>query len=80
MVDGVILVIRGGDTTKEAIMRSKNLLTYAHARIIGTMLNNVDLHTCEPYYYSRYFYDYDIETVKEGTVNTHLHGRHRHPS
>ena len=80
MVDGVILVIRGGDTTKEAIMRSKNLLTYAHARIIGTMLNNVDLHTCEPYYYSRYFYDYDIETVKEGTVNTHLHGRHSHPS
>jgi polysaccharide biosynthesis transport protein len=59
MVDGVILVISGGDTPKEAIIRSKHLLNCAQARIIGAMLNNVDLHTCEPSYYSRYFYGYD---------------------
>jgi succinoglycan biosynthesis transport protein ExoP len=65
MVDGVILVIRGGDTTKEAIARSKQLLSCAQARVIGTMLNNVDIHTCEPNYYSRYFYGYDIESTSE---------------
>ena len=80
LVDGVILVIRGGDTTKEAIMRSKQLLTYAHARIIGTMLNNVDLHTCEPHYYSRYFYDYDIEHVQEESVHLKSSGRQSHAS
>ncbi len=65
MVDGVILVISGGDTPKEAIIRSKHLLTCAQARIIGAMLNNVDLHTCEPNYYSRYFYGYDRENAKD---------------
>ncbi len=65
MVDGVILVIRGGDTTKEAIVRSKQLLSHAQARIIGTMLNNVDIQTCEPNYYSRYFYGYDIENTDQ---------------
>jgi capsular exopolysaccharide synthesis family protein len=81
LVDGVILVIRGGDTTKEAIMRSKQLLTHAHARIIGTMLNNVDLHTCEPHYYSRYFYDYNIGTGKEGPLQPKANARQQgHPS
>jgi succinoglycan biosynthesis transport protein ExoP len=65
IVDGVILVIRGGDTTREAIIRSKHLLNSARARIIGTMLNNVDMHACDHNYYSRYFYDYDIQGVDE---------------
>jgi succinoglycan biosynthesis transport protein ExoP len=67
MVDGVILVISGGDTPKEAIVRSKHLLACAQARIIGAMLNNVDLNTCEPNYYSRYFYGYDIENAQDTT-------------
>jgi len=65
LVDGVILVIRGGDTTREAILRSKHLLSSARARIIGTMLNNVDMHASDHNYYSRYFYDYDIEDADE---------------
>jgi capsular exopolysaccharide synthesis family protein len=65
MVDGVILVISGGDTPKEAIVRSKHLLACAQARVIGAMLNNVDLNTCEPNYYSRYFYGHDIEPSQE---------------
>jgi polysaccharide biosynthesis transport protein len=68
MGDGVILVIRGGDTTREAIVRSKRLLNYANARIIGTMLNNVDIYNCESTYYSRYFYGYDNEMAMEGAV------------
>jgi polysaccharide biosynthesis transport protein len=79
MVDGVILVIRGGDTTKEAIIRSKQLLSYAHARIIGTMLNNVDLNACEPHYYSRYFYDYSMDS-KEGRFRYHPDGGQVYPS
>jgi succinoglycan biosynthesis transport protein ExoP len=72
IVDGVILVIRGGDTTREAILRSKYLLNCAHARIIGTMLNNVDMHACDHSYYSRYFYDYDIEGADDGE-STDIH-------
>jgi len=40
-VDGVVLVIKG-KTTKKAVGRSRRLLRDAHARILGTMLNNVD--------------------------------------
>jgi capsular exopolysaccharide synthesis family protein len=72
IVDGVILVIRGGDTTREAILRSKHLLSCAHARIIGTMLNNVDMHASDRNYYSRYFYDYDIEG-RDDDESTDIH-------
>jgi Mrp family chromosome partitioning ATPase len=57
IVDGVVLVIRGGETTKEAVDRSKRLLLDVRARILGTMLNNVDMQSSDPYYYSKYSYD-----------------------
>jgi capsular exopolysaccharide synthesis family protein len=52
-VDGVILVIKG-TTTKETVMRSKRLLRDAHARILGTMLNDVDPPAFEPLDYSKH--------------------------
>jgi len=56
LVDGVVLVIKGGATTKEAVGRSKRLLRDVRARILGTMLNNVDFHSSGSYYYSKYYY------------------------
>jgi polysaccharide biosynthesis transport protein len=57
MVDGVLLVIKGGATTKEAVGRSKRLLRDVNSRILGTLLNNVNFRARGSYYYSKYYYD-----------------------
>ena len=56
VVDGVILVIKGGETPKEAVQRTKRLLQEVHGHLIGTLLNNVDVRSADYYYYSRYYY------------------------
>jgi polysaccharide biosynthesis transport protein len=56
LVDGVILVIKGGETPKEAVQRTKRLLQEVHAHVIGTLLNNVNVHSADYYYYSKYYY------------------------
>jgi polysaccharide biosynthesis transport protein len=56
MVDGVILVIKGGATPREAVRLTKRLLQEVHARIIGTLLNNVNIRSADYSYYSRYYY------------------------
>jgi capsular exopolysaccharide synthesis family protein len=58
VVDGVILVIKGGGTPKQAVQRSKRLLQEVHANIIGTLLNCVDVRSADYHYYSRYYYRY----------------------
>jgi polysaccharide biosynthesis transport protein len=56
LVDGVVLVIKGGETPKEAVQRTKRLLQEVHAHVIGTLLNNVDVRSADYYYYSKYYY------------------------
>jgi polysaccharide biosynthesis transport protein len=58
LADGVILVIKGGETPKEAVKRTKRLLQEVHAHVIGTLLNNVDVHSADYYYYAKYYYGY----------------------
>jgi capsular exopolysaccharide synthesis family protein len=58
MADGVVLVIKGGATPKEAVRRTKRLLQEVHAHLIGTLLNNVDVHSADYYYYAKYYYGY----------------------
>jgi polysaccharide biosynthesis transport protein len=73
LVDGVVLVIKGGETTKEAVGRSKRLLRDVRARILGTMLNNVNFHSSGSYYYSKYYYaagSYESAN-KETAANAH---------
>jgi len=54
LVDGIILVIHGGVTTKEMAIRAVNQIRAINARIIGAVLNNIDLGK-ESYYYSHYY-------------------------
>ncbi len=54
--DGVILVVKGGETPKEAVQRTKRLLQDVHAHIIGVLLNDVNVHSADYYYYSKYYY------------------------
>jgi polysaccharide biosynthesis transport protein len=56
MVDGVILVVRGGKTAREAVHHTKRLLQEVHARIIGALLNDVDIRSTDYSYYSKNAY------------------------
>ena len=42
-VDSVVLVIRSGKTTKQALRRSRDILMQVNARVTGVLLNAVDL-------------------------------------
>jgi capsular exopolysaccharide synthesis family protein len=57
--DGVILVAHGGVTTRESLRHTRKLLASAGARMIGVVLNNVDIRSADyRYYYSYYYGDY----------------------
>jgi capsular exopolysaccharide synthesis family protein len=52
--DAVILVIRAGQTTKQALRRARDLLTQVNARTCGVLLNAVNLNSPDYYYYYEY--------------------------
>jgi capsular exopolysaccharide synthesis family protein len=52
--DAVVLVIRSGQTTKQALRRSRELLGQVNARVAGVLLNAVDLSSPDYYYYYEY--------------------------
>ena len=58
LADGVVFVIKGGETPKETVQRAKRLLQEVHAHVIGALLNNVDVRSADYHYYSKYYYSY----------------------
>ena len=52
--DAVILVIRSGQTTKQALRRSRDVLMQVSAKVVGVLLNAVDLSSPDYYYYYEY--------------------------
>jgi succinoglycan biosynthesis transport protein ExoP len=57
LVDGVLLVVRSGETPKEAFTRTRDLLTGVKCRMLGVLLNAVDSNAPD-YYYSYRYYPY----------------------
>jgi succinoglycan biosynthesis transport protein ExoP len=57
LVDGVLLVVRSGETPKEAFARTRDLLAGVKCRMLGVVLNAVDA-TSPDYYYSYRYYPY----------------------
>ena len=55
--DGTLLVVRSGETPKEAFRRAHDLLTSVKARLLGVVLNAVDS-SAPDYYYSYRYYPY----------------------
>jgi len=55
MVDGVILVVKGGSTRIDAVVRAKQKLLEARAKIIGVIINNLDPEKEDRYYYYHYY-------------------------
>jgi len=57
-IDGVILVISSGETTRNAEIRAKTLLNNVRAQILGAVLNNVKVAGRYGSYYYYYYYHY----------------------
>ena len=57
LVDGVLLVVRSGETPKEAFTRTRDLLNAVKCRMLGVVLNAVDS-SAPDYYYSYRYYPY----------------------
>jgi polysaccharide biosynthesis transport protein len=52
--DAVVLVIRSGHTTKQALRRARDILAQVNAKVVGVLLNAVDLSSPDYYYYYEY--------------------------
>lgn len=57
LVDGVLLVVRSGETPKEAFTRTRDLLVGVKCHMLGVVLNAVDASSPD-YYYSYRYYPY----------------------
>jgi len=55
--DGVLLVVRSGETPKEAFTRTRDLLVSVKCRLLGVVLNAVNS-SAPDYYYSYRYYPY----------------------
>ena len=67
--DAIVLVIRSGQTTKQALRRARDVLAQVNAKVSGVLLNAVDLSSPDYYYYyeyqSRYSHYYRDEETKD---------------
>jgi succinoglycan biosynthesis transport protein ExoP len=69
VVEGVVLVVKGGVTPRELARRAKTYASDVGARVIGVVLNNIDLHRDEYAYYQHYRYDYhDVTPQDDGAT------------
>jgi capsular exopolysaccharide synthesis family protein len=57
LADGVLMVVRSGETPKEAFTRTCDLLSSVKSRVLGVVLNAVDASSPD-YYYSYRYYPY----------------------
>ncbi len=58
MVDGVLLVVHGGRSSRTVVRRARQVLQDVGAKIFGVVLNNVTLST-KDYYYKYYYNHYN---------------------
>ncbi|MBZ5527508.1 MAG: polysaccharide biosynthesis tyrosine autokinase [Acidobacteriia bacterium] len=73
LVDGVVLVARSGETPKEALSRTHELLTNVKSRILGVVLNAVDS-SAPDYYYSYRYYPYSYGYGLDSSTNSIVPG------
>jgi succinoglycan biosynthesis transport protein ExoP len=67
--DGVLLVVRSGETPKEAFTRTRDLLNSVKCHILGVVLNAVDSNAPD-YYYSYRYYPYSYGYGPQETGET----------
>ncbi|MDT4969364.1 MAG: polysaccharide biosynthesis transport protein [Acidobacteriota bacterium] len=69
MVDGVMLVVHGGKSSRAVVRRAKQQLLDIGANIYGIVLNNVKLEGSNSYYYYGYYSSY-YEADEDGDTPT----------
>jgi capsular exopolysaccharide synthesis family protein len=52
VADGVVLVVKGGETARGAVLHAKRMIQGVGGRLLGTLLNNVDVRSADYRYYS----------------------------
>lgn len=68
LTDGVLLVVRSGETPKEAFTRSRDVLAAVKCRLLGVVLNAVNSGAPDYYYSYRYYpYAYGYGYGEEAT-------------
>ncbi|HVM76069.1 MAG TPA: polysaccharide biosynthesis tyrosine autokinase [Candidatus Saccharimonadales bacterium] len=67
--DGVLLVVRSGETPKEAFTRTRDLLTSVKCHLLGVVLNAVDA-SAPDYYYSYRYYPYSYGYGPQEALDT----------
>ncbi|HJR06870.1 MAG TPA: polysaccharide biosynthesis tyrosine autokinase [Pyrinomonadaceae bacterium] len=70
MVDGVMLVVHGGRSSRAVVRRAKQQLLDVGAHIYGIVLNNVKLESSDYYYYSGYYSSYYANEDEDQTAAT----------
>ena len=63
--DGVIMVVRSGQTPKEAAQQAKKILESVNAKVLGVVLNAINEPNMKYGYYSYYQYYYQNYTSDE---------------
>jgi capsular exopolysaccharide synthesis family protein len=69
LVDGVLLVVHSGTTSRGVARRARQLLQDVGAKVFGVVLNNVNLREHDYYYYQSYAHNYyggDAERAASG--------------
>ncbi len=70
LADGVLLVVRSGETPKDAFQRSRDLLASVKCRMLGVVINAVDSSSPD-YYYSYRYYPYSYGKEKDAERKSH---------
>jgi Mrp family chromosome partitioning ATPase len=73
MVDGVVLVVHGGRSSRAVVKRAKQQLLDVGAHIFGIVLNNVKMESQNYYssgYYSSYYTDEQPEDLAGGAAES----------
>lgn len=55
LLDGVILVVKGAGTRVEAVVKTKNKILEVKGKIIGVIINNIQMEKEDRYYYYHYY-------------------------
>ncbi|HXN21377.1 MAG TPA: polysaccharide biosynthesis tyrosine autokinase [Candidatus Dormibacteraeota bacterium] len=73
--DGVLIVVRSGETPKQAFSRTRDLLASVKCQMLGVVLNAVDSSAPDYYYSYRYYpysYGHEREKLKEHSTEASM--------
>lgn len=71
-VDGVLMVVQGGKTPREIVLRSMQLLDDVDASILGVVLNNTRLQSADRYFHKYYHKYYQSSETKATSVSANI--------